>query len=665
MSADILPRPVTAVTREQAWKTTRPWRYRPSTQPRVLPLNEPTLDAPRSGFQTQSARAATSDGSKIQEKTSFFDDRSVSRDGSTGRDIEKSAPCRAAPAGWPVQPAPVDGSRKLTRTELRVQRVVFIAFVLAVNLGLAAVTVFGKVGLATLVIILFFKTQDCLCVLVSAVCLAWTTVAGLFRKPEPLSRRWILSLLPAYNESEEQILRSIQGLRKNVQEPHRQVVAIVLDGQPKEIKHEFSHIVADFERPYHSLKHKVGTLKVTAGFFDDLPVIMIEKAQNSGKKDSLVLTHDLFNHPRKNMPAYSRFLREELWTNVLPLLTAGTDFGAFDMVFCTDADSVIHDGCIMKLTDRLARDGKAIAACGLVLVEFEPGHEWSFWNFFQLLQYAYGQFVRRWAEGFVGKVTCLPGCVTMIAVREEMAGAIAKFARPVKEDWVLHHQVQNLGTDRRLTYCMLSQGKKLRTLFVPDALSETVAPQSFKHYLHQRRRWGSNAYFNNFFYFAGVKMILFTRFIAFLHILRQTCVYYRVLNTILFIRCLVLHFNIMDILPLLVVGQLPGLWFCICLLIQRSLRVRIHKIIVGWLLNKIVSPIMSSIVFAAVVTNLGNAVWGMSGITASSTSTISPRPQTQSTMTSKPSSSAGSKPPSSAGSKPPSSAGNKPPTLPG
>lgn len=43
------------------------------------------------------------------------------------------------------------------------------------------------------------------------------------------------------------------------------------------------------------------------------------------------------------------------------------------------------------------------------------------------------------------KVTCLSGCVTMIAVREEMAGAIKKYANPVTSELILYHQIQNLA----------------------------------------------------------------------------------------------------------------------------------------------------------------------------------------------------------------------------
>jgi hypothetical protein len=138
--------------------------------------------------------------------------------------------------------------------------------------------------------------------------------------------------------------------------------------------------------------------------------------RNTGKKDSLVLCHDLFNVPRENMPLYTRLLREEIWTEILPVLTKGQGFTKFDMVFCTDADSTIHKGAVAALADALVRDENAIAACGLVLVELELGLEWSFWNLYQQFQYTFGQFVRRRAESFIGRVTCLPGCITMIAV---------------------------------------------------------------------------------------------------------------------------------------------------------------------------------------------------------------------------------------------------------
>ncbi|KAF4584404.1 ESV-1-84 protein [Ophiocordyceps camponoti-floridani] len=539
------------------------------------------------------------------------------------------------PRDGPVLPSPGSRGRKLTSEQLLLQRIIFISVILVVNIGLGVLIVFADVGYAPLVIMLVFKLQDCLSTMLAVTCLSWKAIRACFsrrRESEPPREgKWILTLLPAYNESEEQILKALDGLRDNVVLPDRQVVVIVLDGKPKDgLRHGFSTVVSDFSRPYRSLRGRFGILRITAGFFPrDLPVMLIEKDGNGGKKDTLVLALDLFNYPRDDMPAYTRLLRHQLWHSVLPPLTADTGFQTVDMMFCTDADSQIHEDCIPKLVSTLSSTPNVIAACGLVLVEFEPGSGLSPWNPFQLVQYGYGQFVRRWAESLVGKVTCLPGCVTMLAVRPEMAGAVADFARPVDSGYVVEHQVQNLGTDRRLTYCMLSQHRDLKTVFVPDAVSETVAPQSFRHYLHQRRRWGSNAYFNNFFYCRGRNMNLWTRLIALLQIIRQSCVFYRLLNTILFIRALVTSFHLLKILPLLIVGQLPTAWFLVCLFCQRALRVRIHHLALGFLINKLVSPIMSSIVFAAVATNLGKASWGMSGITASSPA-ASQRPATAS-----------------------------------
>lgn len=195
----------------------------------------------------------------------------------------------------------------------------------------------------------------------------------------------------------------------------------------------------------------------------------------------------------------------------------------------------------------------------------------------------------------------------MIAVRPEMAGAIRKYAEPITAYPVILHQVQYLGTDRRLTYSMLSQGKKLHTLFVPQAISETVAPQSLQHYLSQRRRWGSNAYFNNYFYCFGEKMIVVTRVAASIELVRLSMVYYRIANTTLFIYGLTKKFDVMKIIPLLIVSQTPTMWFFFSMFVLESeLRKRAHKLMLGFCINKCFSPFISVTVFTKVATNLGS-----------------------------------------------------------
>ncbi|KAL1652063.1 hypothetical protein SLS58_000187 [Diplodia intermedia] len=466
-----------------------------------------------------------------------------------------------AGCGYPEIEDPVDPARVLGPKDLRNQRIFFFTVVVSLNLGCAAIALFAHEGMFVFVFILFIKSKDFLSVIVSALGLLFRKIYRYFKPLAPVPQQWILTLIPAYSESEEQIVKTIYSLRDNDIEPHRQVMVVLLDGRHRDVKSHMTRVIREFERPYISLKHKRGVLQIKAGFMEDVPVIVIEKVKNSGKKDSLVLCHDLFNHPRHNLPLYTRLLREELWRDVLPILTEGADFQNFDMVFCTDADSTIYKGAVASLANALARDKDAIAACGLVLVELEPGFEWSFWNLYQQFQ----------------------------------------------------------GTDRRLTYSMLSQSKKLHTLFVPEAVSETVAPQSLQHYLSQRRRWGSNAYFNNYFYWMGEEMIVITRIAASVEVIRLSFVYYRILNTILFVKGLTQGFSFIKIMPLLIVSQLPTMWFMFCVFcLEDELKKRAHKLLIGYCINKCISPLISLTVFTKVARNLGSQVWGMSGVTASS-----------------------------------------------
>ncbi|KAK6223175.1 ESV-1-84 [Colletotrichum tabaci] len=439
----------------------------------------------------------------------------------------------------PNYPDPVNPVRVLTAKDIRNQRIVFLGVVALLNISMAIAAVLGQKSKLTLIVILLVKSKDFLSAAVSILGILMQRIRTFYRPPLPVPPLWILSLIPAYSETEEQIVQTIYSLRDNGVEPHRQVMVVILDGKPRDVRGRMTRVIREFEWPYTSLKWKRGLLRVTSGFITDVPVIVIEKTENAGKKDSLVLCHDLFNYPRHNVPP----------------------------------------GAIAQLAEAVARDESAIAACGLVLVGLEKGYEWSFWNLYQQFQkYTFGQYVRRRAEGFV-----VPSLLIEIITQ---------------------------GTDRRLTYSMLSQGMHLRTLFVPGAVSETLAPQTMRHYLSQRRRWGSNAYFNNFFYLAGENMILATRIAAAVEVVRMSLVYYRVLNTALFIRGLAQGAHILELIGVLVVGQTPSLWFMCSVVLDPELRKRAHKLVVGFLINKCISPFMSIAVFTKVAINLGNQAWG-------------------------------------------------------
>ncbi|KAI9666732.1 MAG: hypothetical protein M1831_001507 [Alyxoria varia] len=520
-----------------------------------------------------------------------------------------------------------DPARKLKAGEIWAQRLILFLLVLVLN-GICG-SALASEHRFVFAWILFVKSKDVLSCIWSMICLLIKGIIRLFKEPPPPApSKWILTLVPTYEEAELQIIQSILALRDNDVKPHKQIMCVLLDGKPRDVRGHMTRILKSYKRPYMTYKNRPGELRIDIGFLEDVPIIAIEKARNAGKKDSLILCHDLFNYPRKNLPMYSMLLRAEMHEIFLPMLTKGEEFNGFDMILCTDADSTFEKGAVKKLADALHGDERAIAACGVLLAEFEKGRKWSVWTLYQLYQYCFGQYVRRQAEGFWGRVTCLPGCVCMVVVRPEMAGAIQSYAQPVENKKVILHQVQYLGTDRRLTYLMLQQSKKLRTLFVPDAVCETSVPQALRHYLSQRRRWGSNAYYNTMFFLIGKNQFLVTRAAALVDLARLTTVYFRLANTIYFLYFIATSFALWKIIPFLVVSLFPTAWFAFQAAFMWScLRRRFHKLLLGFVVNKFMAAFLSIIVFTIVLYNLGSQVWGMTGITRFSKR--SPEPKTK------------------------------------
>lgn len=130
---------------------------------------------------------------------------------------------------------PIDPAKVLTRQSLWRQRSIFLGIIVLLNAVVAMVSIFGKRSKLNLALIYFIKSKDFLSSIVSPIGLIvyhLRHVVKPLRKVPPL---WILSLIPAYSESEEQIIKTIFSLRDNDVEPHSQVMLVILDGKPRDI----------------------------------------------------------------------------------------------------------------------------------------------------------------------------------------------------------------------------------------------------------------------------------------------------------------------------------------------------------------------------------------------------------------------------------------------
>ena len=102
-------------------------------------------------------------------------------------------------------------------------------------------------------------------------------------------------------------------------------------------------------------------------------------------------------------------------------------------------------------------------------------------------------------------------------------------------------------------------------------------------------------------------MIVVTRLTAVIDLVRLSMVYYRIVNTALFIKSLAHGVKIMDLVPLIVVTCLPITWYTFnVLVLEPELRKRAHKLFVGFCINKLITYFISVTIFTEVLKNLGS-----------------------------------------------------------
>lgn len=526
----------------------------------------------------------------------------------------------------------------------------YITGILALNGGLSFI-VYKYGGLTVIfVLIVLFKSKDILLVtLQSLYYFYWLIVHNLFcgftYSVKPKSVRDIKNLvtfIPFYQEAADQLKTTITSVTNdNKNDMLNNLVCIVSDGSIIERNVISFSTVLEKCYSYESWKNIAQTLRVSYGFLpDNVPCVLIEKTVNMGKKDSIILLNDVFNFARDNMPDANKDIRGDVRESIKTLYQGFSDI---DYIFYTDADSVICKDSLINLVESI-ESRNAVASCGLVQANipstFIKGSSiFKFvWYVMQNFQYLYGQYIRRNSESLWGKVTCLPGCITMIKVDEKASKALGLYSENTSQDEFLKFIVQHLGTDRRLTNSYLFQDINTYTVFDDRAKCLTVPPYNLHSYVTQRRRWGSNSYFNTLFSIFSRNVFLITRITAFLDYSRMSLSYFRTFNTVLFI--VKLAFTIQDridykeqqcficpsqceshigqevakdiltrLAPCIVIIFTPLLYFVVMCVFKSGLRSKIIELVVGYLIVKVVGVILSIMAVTNTLYFIGDTMW--------------------------------------------------------
>jgi chitin synthase len=487
------------------------------------------------------------------------------------------------------------------------KKYLYLLMILCANITFATL-VFMFAGVRALTILLVgLKSKDIITALTQTIyytVMKIRTICG-YKKPEiTIPKANIISVIPVYSETKEQIDQTIFSIINNKIGEHRNILCVICDGLDVDIQETLTETITSSEEEYVSWKEVDNKLNITYGKVNDTPCVIFKKVKNQGKRDTLIVGHDIFNFPRTNMHDKNHVLRKNVREKVKELY----DMDEFTYMFCTDADSIISDNSFSDLIETIERR-QAVACCGLVVIDFSES-QWGFWTIFQNFQYLYGQYVRRGTENMLGKVTCLPGCITMFKIHEVASKAIAMYSELPHENDMLKTTVQLLGTDRRLTCSFMFQDKDIKIVYDIRAQCYTIPPNELYPYISQRRRWGSNSYFNTFCMIIGPNVHPITKFFACLDYTRLSLVYFRLFNTILFIYQIASGVDFMAVIPFLCVIMFPTLFFFTFSLTDPFLRKMYPKLLLGYLYNKLSSPPISMMALSNLYWNIGSTKWG-------------------------------------------------------
>jgi len=420
----------------------------------------------------------------------------------------------------------------------------------------------------------------------------------------------IIAFIPVYNEKYEQVIKTIDSVMSNDLKDNYMFTCVVSEGVVDYIG-IFDDIFQTSEYIYKSWMNESVSVKVHYGIRNNKGIMLIAKDKRRGKKDSIILCNDIFNHPRENMKNSTNILRNYIREELNDIY----NLNEFHYLFCTDADSTISENTLSCLIESIKKRD-AVAACGVVNADLSGN---IFWTNLQNYQYLYGQYMRRTNEDLMNQVTCLPGCISMFKIDEHAKNALENYSTLPDEMNLVQSNSQFIGTDRKYTSCLIQSNKNAKIVMDTRCHVYTNPPYSWIAYINQRRRWCSNMYFNSMQNIVLPNMNIISRIFTFLDFIRLSLVYFRLYNTIYFIYLLIETYKnkeysyttMIRFVPLIVLVLFPTFCFLIYSLFNAHLRKQYLKLILLFLVNKIFTLIATLTVFTVMLININSFQWDL------------------------------------------------------
>ncbi|RSM05046.1 hypothetical protein CEP52_006488 [Fusarium oligoseptatum] len=332
---------------------------------------------------------------------------------------------------------------------------------------------------------------------------------GSKRRPS-MQDKFVICQIPAYTEDEESLRRAIDSLTCLKYDNKRKLICVICDGIAVGQGNDrpTSKLVLEIlgsdpkldpaARSFKSIGSGSDQLnygKVYSGLYECdgniVPYIVIVKVGkeseqtrpkpgNRGKRDSQMLLLSFLN--RVYHESAMNPLELDMFHHINDVI--GVDPRLYEFLLMVDADTAVHEDALNHLVAACANNTKIAGICGETRLENDEKSWWTMIQIYELF------------ESLFGSVTCLPGCFTMYRLRTFDGKKPLIVSDAVLRDYsicdveTLHlKNLLSLGEDRYLTTLMIKHFPRMWLKFLPEAQCQTVAPESWKVLLSQRRRW--------------------------------------------------------------------------------------------------------------------------------------------------------------------------------
>ncbi|KAI9807642.1 MAG: hypothetical protein M1825_005583 [Sarcosagium campestre] len=334
--------------------------------------------------------------------------------------------------------------------------------------------------------------------------------------PENLDK-FVICQVPAYTEDEESLRRAIDSAARMRYDDKRKLLVIVCDGMiiGQGNDRPTPRIVLDilgvdetvdpeplsFESLGEGMRqHNMG--KVYSGLYETqghivpfLVVVKIGKPSevsrpgNRGKRDSQMVVMRFLNRVHYNEAMSPMEL--EMHHQIRNIIGVNPTF--YEFMLQIDADTVVAPDSATRMIAAFLNDTRLIGLCGETALTNAKS---SVITMIQVYEYYISHNLSKAFESLFGSVTCLPGCFSMYRIRAAETGKPLFVSREVvgayaemRVDTLHMKNLLHLGEDRYLTTLLLKHHPKHKTKFISSAQAWTIAPESWKIFMSQRRRW--------------------------------------------------------------------------------------------------------------------------------------------------------------------------------